>query len=207
MAGSSLGPNESRGLSPSALPPWSLKHYILNHFCLAVLLLIVSHYIMIFFVEASRSVMNLVFMAIVFPFGYDNCYRLRSGFGMSLVFGLSIGVTAVIGMSTILWLTLNEPFFGSPRARQDLIEATVAIMLSYGCASALARFIYQLVPSSARDNVTLATTLQTILSSFGPSKGAETVKYIKTVETIIRALGVLVVAVGALLFAIKGLFR
>ena len=179
--------------------------YLLNHVLLVVFLLMISHYVMIFFVSLPPIAMNVVYMAIAFPFGYDLFARTNVGLGIILILGLLVGVLAVTGMSTVLAVILDEPFLGSTRARQDLAETTVAIMLAYVAGSAVANFLRQVLPAQAHNS--FGGIIGDIITFAGGMEFERLAVKLESIERTVRAFIALVVAVGALIIAVKGLFN
>jgi hypothetical protein len=170
--------------------------YLLNHVLLVVFLLMISHYVMIFFVSLPPIAMNVVYMAIAFPFGYDLFARTNVGLGIILILGLLVGVLAVTGMSTVL---------AGTRARQDLAETTVAIMLAYVAGSAVANFLRQVLPAQAHNS--FGGIIGDIITFAGGMESERLAVKIQSIERTVRAFIALVVAVGALIIAVKGLFN
>jgi hypothetical protein len=187
--------------------PFRWVPYLLNHVLLVVFLLMISHYVMIFLVSLPPIAINVVYMAIAFPFGYDLFARTNVGLGIVLVLGLLVGMLAVTGMSTVLAVILDEPFLGSARARQDLAETTVAIMLAYVAGSAFANFLQQVLPAPSHDHNSPGGIIKDVITFAAGMESGRLADRVQSTTRIVRALIALIVAVGALIIAVKGLFN
>jgi hypothetical protein len=184
---------------------WS---FFLSHATIFVFCLLVAHYVMIYELSLSAVQMNIAYVIIALPFGFDFFIFFRARLGSALLVGALLGSIVVLGMSTVVWLSFGSPFLpDDPRSKRDVAETVLAVMCAYAAGNALAAAIYQLLPEAfAAPNDSFVLTIKNILLAVRAAFEGRTIERINGVQAIIKALTSLVLAVGGLWLAVTHIF-
>jgi len=194
----------SGGLARDFFEPSNWLNALSRYVVLPILVLVITHYILFFVLEVSISsvYVTLIYGSVAFLFGYDLRCRAYKHVAIACGFGLVVGVIAVTGMSASILVLLNQPFFPDKRHIQDFVETSMAIMLAYAAGNATADFILRLLPDTG-EHKSCATSIRALMAL---ARGEQTVtQRLLSIEAAIKALTAVVLAVGALLLALKAL--
>jgi hypothetical protein len=187
----------------ATLQPGSWLKFLSRYTFFPILLLIITHYILLFVLQLDITPisMNLIYCAVAFPFGYNLFSRTRNRVGVASALGLLTGIAAVTGMSTMVFVLLHQSFFPDERQIQEFIETSMAIMLAYASGNATANFIHQVLP----DNMSFTNFGPAIVALVRGKSGQTLAERLGSLEAVIKALVAVVLAFGTLLVAVRKL--
>jgi hypothetical protein len=198
------GPLE-RPNSPTAITVWT---YVLNHSAAFVFCLLIAHYLLVFeFANVRPYKMNLIFMLIAIPFGFDFYVCFRATMMVALLTGFVTAAIAIFAMAAVVWFLFGSPIIGGYAERRDMVESITAVMLAFATGNAFAASASRILPtafeSGKADSVAI---VRTIVSRLRPSLGDSTVRGITLAKAIVEAVGGLILAIGAVWVTFKGMF-
>lgn len=183
--------------------PGSWLRFLSRYTLFPILLLIITHYILLFVLQLdiTPTTMNLIYCAVTFPFGYNLFSRTRKHVGIASGLGLLTGIAAVTGMSTVVFVLLHQSFFPDERQIQDFIETSMAIMLAYASGNATANLADQVL----LDNKSFPKFGQAIVALVRGKSGQTLAERLGSLEAAIKALVAIVLAFATLLVAVRKL--
>lgn len=115
------------------------------YFIAAVILLLLAHYLIVMKWDLDTDYLHPFAVIIPFFFGYISFKGLRLGIGSAMIFGLSIALAAVAGMTTVVGLIDRHAILPqSEAAWQEAAEFAVTIALATIAGNLLARALYSM---------------------------------------------------------------
>jgi hypothetical protein len=183
----------------SAIAIW--REHFLAYILLPALLIVLTHYVMIYRFGFERLYVQASCIIITMPVGYQMFWRAGYRMGTVLGYGVAIGVGAAFGTSWVVWLIDNVPIFpDSQKAWQLTVEFIVAITLGTVSGNAFASVLYRITPDVAISNDIYSSIAKMTMSFVGKNRDDHSTDddRIKVVEKTLNAITAIITAIGAL---------
>lgn len=183
--------------------PPSTKEYALHFFALAVLSLLVSHYVLVMKLDLNPLYLRIVSMLIPLPFGFALYSRTGPEFFSTYVMAILVGVAAVSGMLTVVGLIDHVPIIPKDgREWREAAEYALSIALAFVLGALIASRIIGRAGSSL-GNRPLARASKWIGLHLGLNRSGK--GFGEVIESIEKLLNSLIAVATAVVAAYAGI--
>lgn len=183
--------------------------HIASDIAIVVAILIFAHYVMLVGFDADQLTVNLVCVTLAFVSGYKCFWKAPLGLGLSFGVGGIVGMTAVAGMSLVVWLQYGGPILPpDTRVWQDTITFIVSISLATVAGNICAGFIDRTLFQTHDSESGFFKVGKIIASHISPRESGKTVTdRAKSITTTLQAISAVVAAAAAVYASIKSVLH
>lgn len=185
-------------LHPVAPADVYLRSKALAFYTLApVVLIVLSHYLMLYRFGFHRLYIQLICIGITLPFGYSIFRRMHWGLGSALLIGVAVAILANLGTATVVWLLDRAAIVPASVAEWRLtIEFAMGLTLGTIAGNAFASAIDRTRTGSTGFYGLMANAIHAVVGN--SAEGQSVADQLRAVEKTISAATAMAAAVGAL---------